>query len=259
MCLVVLAYDCHPRYRLILAANRDEFHDRPAAPLAWWDDAPGVLAGRDLAAGGTWLGVERRGRLGVVTNFRDPSACRPAAPSRGTLVPRFLRSRADARGYAAGLAGDAAELPGFSLLLYDGHGLAYAANRPTPRARPLEPGVYGLSNHALDTPWPKVALTRERFAAEICGERLEPGPLRKLLRDRRPASDEVLPETGIGVERERLLSSPFIVSDTYGTRCTTVVLVDREGGIRVEECCYGRDGEPVGRTEVAFQVTAGSA
>lgn len=259
MCLVVLAYDCHPRYRLILAANRDEFHDRPAAPLAWWQDSPGILGGRDLAAGGTWLGVDRRGRLGVLTNFRDPATYRPNAPSRGALIPQFLAGDNPAAEHAARVAAGAAPLSGFSLLLFDGNSLAYAANQPAAQARSLEPGVYGLSNHALDTPWPKLSLTRERFAAVIAGDRLEPGPLRTLLRDRRPAPDAALPDTGIGVERERMLSSPFIVSESYGTRCTTVVLVDREGGVRVEECRHGRDGEPVGRTTVAFQVPPGCA
>jgi uncharacterized protein with NRDE domain len=254
MCLVVLAYDCHPRYRLVLAANRDEFHDRPAAPLAWWNDAPDLLAGRDLAAGGTWLGLDRRGRLGVITNYRDPATFRPEAPSRGGLVPRFLAGASPASDFAAALAEDAAELSGFSLLVFDGRGLAYVANQPSAQARALDPGVYGLSNHALDTPWPKLALTRERFAAEVAADRLEPGPLQRLLRDRRPAPDEALPDTGIGLERERLLSSPFIVSEAYGTRCTTVVLVDRAGGVRVEECRYGRHGEPEGRTVVAFGV-----
>ena len=259
MCLVVLAYDCHPRYRLVVAANRDEFHDRPAAPLSWWNDAPGVLAGRDLAAGGTWLGIERRGRLGVITNFRDPATCRPAAPSRGALIPRFIMGSGPAAEFASSVRAEGAGLSGFSLLLYDGLSLAYATNQPAAQARPLERGVYGLSNHALDTPWPKLALTRERFEAGIEGGRLHPGPIALLLRDRRPAPDEALPDTGIGVERERLLSSPFIVSDSYGTRCTTIVLVDRDGGVLVEECRYDRAGEPVGRTAVAFRVLAGNA
>lgn len=259
MCLVVLAYDCHPRYRLVVAANRDEFHDRPAEPLAWWQDVPGMLGGRDLAAGGTWLGIERRGRLGVITNFRDPATYRPSAPSRGALIPRFVMGSTPAGEFASSVAAEGAGLSGFSLLLYDGRNLAYAANQPAAQARPLEPGVYGLSNHALDTPWPKLALTRERFEAEIAVEWLRPGPLRMLLRDRRPAPDEALPDTGIGVERERLLSSPFIVSESYGTRCTTIVLFDREGGVLVEECRYDRGGQPVGRTAVAFQVPAGNA
>ena len=259
MCLVVLAFECHPLYRLVLAANRDEFHDRPAAPLGWWRDAPQVLAGRDLAAGGTWLGVDRRGRLGVVTNFRDPATVRPAAPSRGALIPRFLSGDAGARDFAAGLAGESPGLSGFSLLVFDGEAIAYAANHPRTEARALEPGIYGLSNHALDTPWPKLALTRERFAAQVGPDRLDAGPLLRLLRDRRPAPDDALPDTGIGLERERMLSSPFIVGDGYGTRCTTVVLVGRDGLVRVEECRYGRDGEPTGRTSVAFSVTHGSA
>lgn len=252
MCLVVLAFDCHPRYRVVLAANRDEFHDRPAAPLDWWADAPDILAGRDLAAGGTWLGVDRHGRLGVVTNFREPEPAAPAGTSRGTLVPRFLSGEAGALDFAARVADESPPLAGFSLIVVDGATAAYAANRPRAEARALEPGVYGLGNHGLDTPWPKVALTRERFAAALAAERLEAGPLLRLMAERRPAPDDALPRSGIGLERERLLSSPFVVSEDYGTRCTTVALVGRDGLVRIEERRYGRDGAPSERTSFAF-------
>ena len=253
MSLVVLAYHCHPDYRLLLAGNRDEFHARPAAGVAWWPDLPGVLAGRDLAAGGTWLGVDRRGRLGVITNFRDPGAHRPDAPSRGALIPRFLAADAAATDFAPGLAAAAQPLSGFSLLLFDGEQLVFAANRPAPRTRSLAPGIYGLSNHSLDTPWPKLERTRRRLVAAIAAGRPPPDRLLRLLRDREPAADHALPDTGVGRERERLLSSPFIVGDGYGTRCSTVVALGRDGTLRVDECRYAPDGEPVARTTVAFR------
>lgn len=253
MCLVVLAFDCHPRYRLILAGNRDEFHDRPTAPLAWWNDTPAILAGRDLAAGGTWLGLDRSGRLGVITNFRDPAAHRPEGSSRGTLIPRFLRARAPAAGFAAEVSAETADMSGFNLLLFDGEHLALAANQPAPAARPLPPGVYGLSNHQLDTPWPKLRRAREHFAGLLAQPRPTARQLMRALRDRQPAPDDELPDTGLGVARERLLSAPFIVDPAYGTRCTTVVLVGRDLSIEVEERRYGRDGEPTARTTVAFQ------
>ena len=253
MCLVVIGFDCHPRYRLILAGNRDEFHDRPAAPLAWWDDVPAILAGRDLAAGGTWLGLDHRGRLAVITNFRDPAAHRPEGPSRGTLIPRFLSTRAPATAFAADISSQAADMSGFNLLLFDGADLALAANQPAPAARRLQPGVYGLSNHRLDTPWPKLRRAREQFARLVAQPRPTARQLTRALRDRQPADDHELPDTGLGMARERLLSAPFIVDPAYGTRCTTVVLMGRDGSIEVEECRYGRDGEPLARTAIAFQ------
>ena len=156
MCLLVVGWNAHPDYRLVIAGNRDEFHDRPAAALAWWNDGPPLLAGRDLKAGGTWLGIARDGRYGVVTNFRDVEPPPPGAPSRGELVPRYLRGTADAARYVADLAEVAPRYGGFNLLVGGPDALHYYSNRGDRGPRRLELGIYGLSNHWLDTPWPKL-------------------------------------------------------------------------------------------------------
>jgi uncharacterized protein with NRDE domain len=237
MCLIALALDAHPAYRLVVAANRDEFYARPTAPAAWWDDAPEVLAGRDLREGGTWMGVTRGGRFAAITNYRDPGFAQLAgAPSRGALVADFLRGGADAQAYAHEVAARAAEYNGFNLLVGDEGGLFYLSNR-APGVRRLEPGVYGLSNALLDTPWPKVLRAREAVAdalARARGDGWESG-LWEMLADRVIAADDALPDTGVGAERERLLSPPFIRTDVYGTRASTVLTIARDGEVRFVE------------------------
>lgn len=255
MCLLIAAYQAHPDYRLVLVGHRDEFHARPSAPLGWWSDDAQVLAGRDLQAGGTWLGVTRDGRLGVVTNVRAPGAIRPDAPSRGLLVTDFLRDHGPPQAFAARLAARAADYSGFNLLAYDGTALAYCSNRPGPRQQQLPPGVYGLSNAQLDTPWPKLVRAREGVLAALRPGPVRAEPLFAALADRQPAADDQLPDTGIGPDLERLLSSPFVVSPDYGTRCTTLVLAGRDGTIRVEERRYGADGGTTGRTTIAFNTS----
>jgi len=235
MCLVLLAWDKHPRHRLIVAANRDEFYARPTAPAGWWADAPHVLAGRDLREGGTWMGVTRDGRFAAVTNVREPQAYRVGAPSRGHLVGNFLLSRAPSLGYAAGLMPITAAFNGFNLLLFDGATLAWFSNRGS-GARTLPPGVYGVSNALLDTPWPKVVLGKDdlRQAMEGPDDELESRLFESLAR-RDPAPDAELPSTGVGDERERALSSAFIATPDYGTRCSTVLLVGRDGQVSLTE------------------------
>ena len=164
----MLAWQVHPHYRLILAANRDEFHARPAAPLGKWADLE-ILAGRDLAAGGTWLGVDRQRRFAVVTNFREWPASQSAGPSRGRLIPDYLRAQEPPQSFLATLESTASEFAGFNLLLGDEHELWYASNRASDFARPLAPGIYGLSNRYLDTPWPKLTRVRNRFETWLTG------------------------------------------------------------------------------------------
>jgi uncharacterized protein with NRDE domain len=254
MCLLVVAVDAHPDFPLVLVGHRDEFHARPTAALGWWDEPTEILAGRDLQAGGTWLGVDRRGRASVVTNFRAPGSQRASAPSRGLLVPRFLASDLSASEFTARLAGEADAYSGFNLLAWDCATLAYCGG-PDAGARRLPRGVYGLSNARLDTPWPKVARVRERVRRILAEGTPRDEALFRALGDREPAADPELPDTGVGTELERLLSAPFIVSPAYGTRCTTAVLVDREGAVRVTERRYAPDGSTVGRTQVAFRAT----
>lgn len=253
MCLVLIGYRTHPRYPLVLAANRDEFHARPAEALHWWSDGVRMLAGRDLQAGGSWLGLDAAGRMALVTNYRDPSLPRPEGTSRGSLVGEFLGSAQSATGFAQATAARARQFSGFNLLAMDRKGLAYVTSHPEPEARMLAPGIYGLSNRELDTPWPKLLRARASFERELAGDHPEPAALMGLLSDRSITADAKLPDTGIGLEWERLLSSAFIVSDSYGTRCSTVVLVNSEGIASIEERSHAPDGSVSGRIRMAFR------
>jgi len=244
MCLVLIALDSHPDYRLIVAANRDEFYDRPTEPAAFWVDAPWVLAGRDLRAGGTWLGVDRRGRFAAVTNYRQGEREPPAPRSRGCLVSDFLTTDTGPLEHLTRVRSDAGLYNGFNLIASDAGGLFYYSNREG-RVRTLTAGVYGLSNHLLDTPWPKVASMKTAFDALLNQGASDPtAGLFALLSDRNRPADDLLPSTGIGPEWERLLSSAFIASDDYGTRSSTVVLVGRDGGIVFIERTFGPRGAP---------------
>jgi uncharacterized protein with NRDE domain len=251
MCLLVLAWNTHPRYRLVVAANRDEYHERPTAALDCWPAPDEILAGRDLRAGGTWLGIDRRRRFGIVTNFRDLVRAPPEAPSRGGLIPGYLRGAAGPGDYLAALEREALGYGGFNLLLADGESLWYASNRATPFARALAPGVHGLSNERLDTPWPKLRRVRRGFEEWLRGGgSAEDGELFALLGDRAPATEEeVLPSTGISPEWERILSSPFVLHEKYGTRCSTIVAIEPTGACYVAERRFDPSGACIGETE----------
>ena len=254
MCLLVLAWNVHPRYRLVVAANRDEFHDRPAAPLGWWHDVPAVLAGRDLRGAGTWMGVARSGRFGILTNYRDlepPPA--PDAPSRGDLVPQFLAAEPTPRAWLEGVRPRARRYAGFNLLVGTQDELFYFSNRNDLEPRPLTPGLYGLSNHLLDSPWPKLLRARERLRDLLDRDRLEPDPLFALLADARPAEVEAMPSTGLPPDWERALSAPFVVHGRYGTRCSTVLLVERCGGTTMLERRFDASGTQTGASRRHFE------
>jgi uncharacterized protein with NRDE domain len=238
MCLIVLAWQAHPEYPLVLAANRDEFHHRPARPARFWEEAPELLAGRDLSAGGTWLGVTRHGRFAALTNFREPGAA-AGVRSRGLLVSAFLQGDMTPLAYAQEVADQAAHYSGFNLLVGDAGTLVAVGNRGTPPTL-LEPGVHGLSNHLLDTPWPKVQRSRAALAALLPSPRRE--NLLALLADDRPAPDDALPDTGIGLPMERALSPVFIRAPGYGTRASSVLLLGRERIGFAEQVFV--DGEP---------------
>ena len=228
MCLILFAHGVHPVYRLVVAANRDEFYARPTAPAGWWEDAPEVLAGRDLRSGGTWMGITHGGRFAAVTNFRDPGAEQSQAPSRGHLVSEFLRSEAPPGEYLDLLVARAAQFNGFNLLVGDTDGIWYFGNRSGGPVE-LNAGIYGLSNHLLNTPWPKVERGRQalRDLLSITGEPLTQALLQTLA-DVEPPPDQHLPDTGVGREWERALASPFITTPEYGTRSSTVLLVGRD-------------------------------
>ncbi len=252
MCLLVLAWQSHPRYRLIVAANRDEFHDRPAAALGWWSEIPAVLAGRDLRAGGTWMGTARSGRCGVVTNFRELERAASDAPSRGDLVPAFLQGVMPPREYLEELGPRAAQYAGLNLVLGDADALYYFSNRNGLEPRKLEAGVYGLSNHWLDSPWPKLRRTRARLLELMAVDRVEPDTLFALLADRVPADLAEMPDTGLPPDWELALSSPFVVHERYGTRCSTVLLVEHDGRTTMCERRFDAQGAATGATRLEF-------
>jgi len=278
MCLLVLAWRVHARYRLVVAANRDEFHARAAAPLAKWPPPAELLAGRDLLSQGTWLGIDRARRFGVVTNFRELQPPRTGAPSRGELVPGFLGAHG---AQPAGRAGDflaaleprAPAWSGFNLLLADADTLWYASNRTTPFARELGPGVYGLANESLDTPWPKLQRVRSGFetwlrnfaatptspheiAPDATGSPADMEGLFTLLADRTPAQD-LPPADGGALPREwaRALSAPFVLHPEYGTRCSTVLLLEGDGQLQLAERRFDPAGHLSGETTFRLQAS----
>ena len=255
MCLLVLAWAAHPRYQLVVAANRDEYHERPAAPLAKWPEPPGILAGRDLRAAGTWLGLDPARRFGVVTNFRELQSPRPAAPSRGGLIPRYLSGSQGARQFFAQLEPAASEYSGFNLLLTDAASLWYGSNRAAAFARELPPGVYGLSNELLDTPWPKLSRVKARFREWLADPAGSASGLFALLADRTQAADAPEQTGGLPREWQRILSAPFVVNPAYGTRCSTVLLLEPGGGLILAERRFDSAGEPSGESE--FRLNAG--
>jgi uncharacterized protein with NRDE domain len=254
MCLLVLAWRCHPRHRLVVAANRDEFHARPSAPLGAWADLEGVVGGRDLTANGTWLAIDARGRFGIVTNFREFGRRRRSAPSRGGLIPAFLSGQCAPGEYLQGLETDAPGYAGFNLLLADRDSLWYASNRADKFARELPPGIYGLSNEFLDTPWPKLVRVRARFEtllqSELAGEpKFLHTQLFAMLNDRETASDSDLPTGELTPEWARKLSAPFVLDAEYGTRCSTVLTISRHGALRIAERRFGSSGAAAGESE----------
>jgi uncharacterized protein with NRDE domain len=235
MCLILFAYDHHPDYRLILAANRDEFYDRPAAPLRYWRDHPHLLAGRDLKSMGTWMGVSRWGRFAAITNYREPGNPILDAPSRGHLVSDYLAGTLPPADYLDDLKPKAGQYNGFNLLVGDTQGLFYFSNRNQGVMR-LEAGVYGLSNRLLDTRWPKVRQGKERLSALIRHDRELPREsLFSLLQTQERPPDHQLPDTGVGIELERILAPIFITSPNYGTRCSTLLTLNRSDHVRITE------------------------
>jgi len=229
MCLLLIAYDTHPRYHLVLAANRDEFYERPTAPLGFWEDNPQILAGRDLRSGGTWLGIARYGRLAAITNYRDPKTIKKNVPSRGLLVKEFLSQREDAEIYIEYIKKVGERYNGFSILLGDKNGIWSYSNRGNAIQR-LDPGIHGVSNHLLNTPWPKVEKGKSALGAIVARqEEIDPEEVLNVLSDKSYPPDGDLPDTGIGLEKERMHSPLFVASEDYGTRSSSVILMERGG------------------------------
>jgi uncharacterized protein with NRDE domain len=253
MCLLALAWRTHPDYPLILAGNRDERHARASAAAGFWPDIPDILAGRDLEAGGTWLGVTTAGRYAVVTNYREGLNPAKAPRSRGALTADFLRQDVTAEGYVRQLQDRAGEYGGFSLVVGDRDSLWYFSNRGGAAPAPITPGVHALSNHLLDTPWPKVQAAKAGVKLLLDTGAVSVDALLKMLADRRPA-ETGLPDTGIGPELERRISSAFVADPVYGTRCSTVLMLHRDGSLRFSERRFDAAAAPIETRH--FQVRA---
>jgi len=260
MCLILFAFQAHRDYPLVMAANRDEAFARPAAAAAFWDDAPQICAGRDLEKGGTWLGITCTGRIAAVTNYRDPAASRNAPLSRGTLVKDFLEGRTSADPYLRAVSARGDRYNGFILIVGNLGQLGWYSNRG-PEIQSIAPGVHGLSNHLLNTPWPKIQRAKQAMASLLAAnEATLTAGLFEVLADRTQAPDQELPDTGVGRQRERELSSVFVSGERYGTRASTLILVHRTGNVLFMERSFGPLGAMIGEVTHRFAlevVTAG--
>lgn len=250
MCLILIAYRTHPKYKLVLAANRDEYYDRPTAPAGWWPKDHVVMAGKDLKSNGTWLGITRTGKWAAVTNFRDQADPVENAVSRGHLVRDYLISGKGAPIFMKGLRPKADKFNGFSLILGDSERMWYFSNREN-ELRVLPAGLYGLGNDLLDSSWPNVARGKAKFSQIIDHNlNLPIDALFELLGDTEIAKDDELPDTGMGKEVERALSPIFVKTPDYGTRSSTVMLMDNSGTIYFEE----RTIDPQGQNRFCFSI-----
>lgn len=250
MCVLFFAHQVHPRHRLVFAGNRDEAYARPSAALRWWEDEPVVLAGRDLEAGGAWLGLTRSGRWSVVTNVRDLAAHQKRGRSRGDLVKEFLVGSDAPEVAAKGVMAEREHFNPFNLIVGDADA-AWIVSSHTDAPEELAPGVYGLSNATLNEPWPKVRRGRAAFGELLQAADPDPEAFLALLHDDETAPDHELPDTGVGIEKERMLSPLFIASDHYGTRASSVILLDEKGG-RFVERTYLAGGMEGGTVDIRF-------
>lgn len=240
MCLILFAYRCHPQYRLVMAANRDEFYERPTQDLRFWSDHPEIAAGRDLKQLGTWQGITRQGRFAAITNYREVGCHANQAPSRGHLVTAYLAGDMSPISYSKKLRQEGHRYNGFNLIFGDNDGIYYYSNRIGSDPAPLEPGIYGLSNRLLDSDWPKVRLGKSRleFILQRHDNEGDWQALWNLLKDQSTVSDRLLPDTGVGPEWERILAPIFITSPTYGTRSSSILIIENSGEIEFSEITW---------------------
>lgn len=237
MCLIFLSLNNHPTYKLIVAGNRDEFYNRKTAPAQFWNDYPDVVGGRDLEAGGTWLGMSKHGKISMVTNYRDPQNIDLTAPSRGKLVLDFLIEPETPEGYLKKISSNGKNYNGFNLIAGNPDELWYYSNYKKGIEK-LSKGFYGISNHLLETSWPKVLRGKEKIKPILTSPRIDPEQLFEMLYDDQRAGDDLLPDTGLTIDRERALSAMFIKTEGYGSRCSTVILVDYNDKVLFSERVY---------------------
>ena len=256
MCLIVFAYQQHPNYPLLLTANRDEFYQRPTQAADFWSDHPDLLAGRDLQAGGTWLGITRSGRFAAITNYREELTPEQSFPrSRGDLTRDFLSGNSSAREFLQEIQPIDQEYAGFNLLLMDNTGLYCYSNRST-KIEALAPGLYGLSNHQLDTPWPKVEQAKGMFQDILQQDTISHEQLFNALASEKQADINDLPETDSFLPREsaRKISSQFIRSEDYGTRANTTLKISTAGQVEFQEKNFAAGGKSDIHRKFAFSI-----
>lgn len=251
MCLILFAYKIHPEYPLILAANRDEFYARPTLAAHWWPESRELLAGKDLEAGGTWMGITKQGRIAAVTNVREPKAENRGKESRGLLPVRFLQERIEGKRFSAQLAATGDRFHGYNLIYGDLQQLSYDSNRAS-ESIALPPGIYGISNAGLNTPWPKVERGKKRLAEVLGHTELQPVQIFEILADSELADDSELPATGVSLDWERQLSAIRITGPDYGTRTSTVLLIDTQNRVFFQEKPVAAENRPT--EEFRFQI-----
>jgi uncharacterized protein with NRDE domain len=253
MCLILFAYDTHPSYKLVLTANRDEFYARPTQQAHFWPEQPHILAGKDLQAGGTWIGVSKAGKLAALTNYRDPANINPDAPSRGALTIDFLNSALSAKDYLHQIDKNGLEYNGFNLLLLDETGL-WCYNNLQRAITQVPSGVHGLSNATLNTSWPKTDSAKQQLAQLTANETIEKTALVAMMENKSTAPDEMLPKTGVPYQWEKLLSARFIESESYGSRITTVITITHANEISFLEKSHSIAGSEEKVIEFSFSI-----
>lgn len=261
MCLIFFAINAHTEFPLIVAANRDEYFQRPTLPMHGWDNS-NIVAGKDLTGGGTWMGMSKTGRFAALTNFRDPQESIHNPLSRGLLVRQFLESTQSAPDYLESVIHEGHRYPGFNLVAGQGHQLWYVSNKSARQPQPLEAGIHGLSNHLMNTPWPKVSQGKTALQQVLQrnphpGEHTLKNSLFDLMNHREPAADQDLPDSGVGAFLEKVLSPRFIQAPmlNYGTRCSSVILINNERHHYLFEKTWDSNGQEVDKVEL--KLTAG--
>lgn len=255
MCLVLIAYKAHPGFPLIIAANRDEFYQRPASGACYWDDHPQILGGRDLKLGGTWMAVDRRGRMAAVTNYREPSEQKENLRSRGFLVTDYLFGETPAYDYLINVSEHVNEYDGFNIFAGDVSTL-YFYGSYLKQPLQMQSGIHGISNGDLDYPWPKVTRGKQALAEIVQGgDSVEAEPLFDILINREVPDDKVLPDTGVGITLERMLAPIFVTGGDYGTRSSTVMIIDSNGGVYFSERSFDAKGTQQDSVEYEFNIT----
>lgn len=255
MCLLAFYWKSHPKYKLIFVSNRDEFYERQTAKAHFWEDAPNILAGRDLEAGGTWMGISKNGQFTALTNYRDPKNILQNVPSRGDLTTNFLKGRQSPAVYLNDLASSGITYNGYNLLVGDVQEDFYYFSNYENEVRKLEPGFYGLSNHLLETPWFKVESLKKGLANLIQREQFSPENIFNILQDPIPAPDDKVQQTGMTLEMEKMLSAKFIKSENYGTRASYVVLIGYDNQVTFSEQVYVPYSSEIEKQKIEFQIS----